>query len=67
MHNKNVRKTSEEVRKGPESLLKISQGSVSACENQPPGFSLSGTSIPNKLFQTITGLKRLLSYSKRLH
>ena len=67
MHSKNVRKISEEVRKGPASLLKISRSSVSACANQPPGFSLSGTSIPNELFQTITGLKRLVSYSKRLH
>ena len=50
MHNKNVRKTSEEVRKGPASLLKISRSSVSACANQPPGFSLSGTLIPNELF-----------------
>ena len=67
MHNKNVRKTSEEVRKGPASLLKISHSSVSARTNQPPGFSLSGTSIPNELFQTIMELKRLVSYSKRLH
>ena len=67
MHNKNVRKTSEEVRKGTASLLKISRRSVSAYPNQPPGFSLSGTLIPNELFQTITGLKRLVSYSKRLH
>ena len=67
MHNKNVRKTSEEVRKGPTSLLKISCSSVSACENQPSGFCLSETSIPNELFQTIPGLKRLASYSKRLH
>ena len=67
MHNKNVRKTSEEVRKGPASLLKILRSSVSACTNQSPGFSLSGTSIPNELFQTIMELKRLVSYSKRLH
>ena len=67
MHNKNVRKTSEEVREGPASLLKISRSSVSACANQSPGFSLSGTLIPNELFQTIMELKRLVSYSKRLH
>ena len=67
MHNKNVRKTSEEVRKEPASLLKISRSSVSACANQPPGFSLSGTLIPNELFQIIMELKRLASYSKGLH
>ena len=45
------------------SLLKISLwgSSLSACANQPPGFSLSGTSTPNRLFQTINGLKRLVS------
>ena len=59
----------KKVRKGPASLLKISRwgSSVSACANQPPGFSLSGTLIPNELFQTIMELKRLVSYSKRLH
>ena len=67
MHSKNVRKISEEVKKGPASLLKISPSSVSACENQPPGFSLRGTSIPNELFQAPTGLKRLECYSKRLY
>ena len=67
MHIKNVRKTSEEVRKGTASLLKISRSSVFACANQRPGFSLSGTLIPNDLFQTIMELKRLVSYSKRLH
>ena len=56
MHNKNVTKASEEVRKGPVSLLKISRSSVSACANQPPDFSLSGTLIPNELFQTIMEL-----------
>ena len=50
MHSKNVRKKSEEVKKGPASLLKISRSSVSACANQPPGFFLGGTSIPNELF-----------------
>ena len=58
---------SEEVRKGPASLFKISRSSFTACANQPPGFSLSVTSIPNELFQAIVGLKRLVSYSKRLH
>ena len=71
MYSKNVRKTYEEVRKGPASLLKISHwgSSVSACANQPPGFSVSGTWTPNGLFQIINGLKRLdwISYSKRLH
>ena len=59
----------KKVRKRPVSLLKISRwgSSVSACTNQPPVFSISGTSIPNELFQTITALKRLMSYSKRLH
>ena len=58
----------KKLRKGPASLLKISLrvSSVSACANQPPGFSASGTSTPNGLFQTINGLKRLVSYSKRL-
>ena len=36
----------KKVRKGPASLLKISlwDSSVSACANQPPGFSVSETS-----------------------
>ena len=48
------------VRKGPTSLLRISLWgiSVSAFANEPPGFSDSGASIPNGLFQTINGLKR---------
>ena len=69
MYSKNVRKTSEEEsKKGPASLLKISLwgSSVSACANESPGFSLSGASTPNGLFP-IHGLKRLVSYSKRLH
>ena len=59
----------KKVRKGPASLLKISLwgSSVSACANQPPGFSVSRTSTPDGLFQKINGLKRLASYSKRLH
>ena len=65
-----MRKTpEEESKKGPASLLKISLwGScVSTCANESPGFSVSGVSTPNGLFQTINGLKRLVSYSKRLH
>ena len=50
-------------------LVKIlsNRSSASAYANQLPGFSLRGTSIPNELFQIITGLKKLVSYSKRLH
>ena len=53
----------KKVRKGPPSLLKISLwgSSVSACAKKSPGFSVSGASTPNGLFQTINGLKRLLS------
>ena len=36
----------------------------SDCANQPPGVSVSRTSNPNGLFQTINGLKRLQGYSK---
>ena len=59
----------KKVKKGPASLLKISPwgSSVSACANEPPGFSVSGASTPSGLFQTINGLKRLVSYSKQLH
>ena len=59
----------KKVKKGPASLLKISLwgSSVSACANEAAGFSVSGASTPNELFQTINGLKRLVSYSKRLH
>ena len=54
----------KKARKGPASLLKISLWgtSVSACANQPSCFSVSGISTPNGLFQTINGLKRLMSY-----
>ena len=38
--------------------------SVPAWANQPPGFSIRGTSTPNGLFQTI---KMLMGYTKRLH
>ena len=53
----------KKVRKGPASFPKISLwGSfVSACANKPPGFSVSGASNLNGLFQTINGLKRLMS------
>ena len=56
-------------KKGLTSLLKISlwDSSVSACTNEPPGFSVSRAVTPNGLFQKINGLKRLVSYSKRLH
>ena len=59
----------KKVKKGPASLLKISLrgSSVSACANEAAGFFVSGASTPNGLFQTINGLKRLVSYSKRLH
>ena len=59
----------QKVKKDPASLLKISLwgSSVSACANESPGFSVSGASTPNGLFQTINGLKKLVSYSKRLH
>ena len=39
----------------------------SACANQAPDFFVRGTSIPNGLFQTINGLKRLMGYSKQVH
>ena len=38
--------------------------SVPAWANQPPGFSVRGTSTPNGLFETI---KILMDYTKRLH
>ena len=59
----------KKVKKSPASLLKISLwgNSVSACANESPGFSVSGASISNGLFETINGLKGLVSYSKWLH
>ena len=41
---------------------KLSSGTVSAsaCTNQPPGVSVSGTLTPNWLSQTINELKRLM-------
>ena len=52
-------KVKKKVRKGPTSLLKISFLDSSVSANQPPGFSISGTSTPNGLFQTINGLKKI--------
>ena len=37
----------------------MGQFSVSACANQPPGFSVSGISTPNGLFQTMNELKKI--------
>ena len=50
----------KKVRNGPTSLLKISlsDSSISAIANQRPDFSVSGTSTPNGLFQTINELKK---------
>ena len=36
--------------------LTLVQFLVSACANQPTGFSVNGSSTPNGLFQTINGL-----------
>ena len=47
--------------------LTLGQFSVSACANQPTGFSVNGSSTPDGLFQTINALKQLMDYSKRLH
>ena len=46
--------------------LKFTLGefSVPACENQPPGFSVRGTSTPNVLFQTT---KILMGHTKWFH
>ena len=57
-----MRKTSEKkVRKVPASLLKISSlgSSVCVCADESPGFSVSGASTLNGLFQTIIGLKKI--------
>ena len=45
----------------------LGQFPVSPRANQPPGFSASGTSTSNGLFQPINGFKRLMGYSKWLH
>ena len=61
MYSKNVRRTPEEKsKKVPAFLLKISlwDSSVSSCANESPGFSVSGGSTPNELFQIINELKR---------
>ena len=57
MSEKHLKK---KVKKGSTSLLKISlwDSSISACANEPPGFSVSGVATPNGLFQTVNGLKR---------
>ena len=60
-----MRKTPEEERNTKKrtciftSHFTLGQFSVSACVNKPPGFSGSGTSTLNELFQTINGLKNL--------
>ena len=65
--NKCIAKMSEKhlkkkVKKGPASLLKISLwgSSVSACANEAAGFSVSGASTPNGLFQVIKKISELL-------
>ena len=45
----------------------LGQFSVYACANQPPGFSISGTSTQSEIFQTTDGLKRLVSCSKEIY
>ena len=42
--------------------MTLVQFSVSACANQPTGFSVNGSSTPNGLFQTINELKQLMGY-----
>ena len=50
-------KKRETLRKVSASLLKIlGEFSASACANQPTGFSMNGSSTPNRLLQTINGL-----------
>ena len=36
--------------------MTVGQFSVSACANQATGFSMNGSSTPNRLFQTINWL-----------
>ena len=52
MSEKHLKK---KVKKGPASLLKISLlgSSVSACANEPGGFSVSGALTTNELFQAM--------------
>ena len=45
-------------------IFTLGKFSVPASANQPPVFSLRGTSTPNGLFQTI---KMLIGYTKQLH
>ena len=72
-YSKRVRKTPEAEGNFKKSIciftenLALGQFPVSACTNQGTGFSVNGSSTSNGLFQTITGLKRLMGYSKRLH
>ena len=51
----------KKARKGPASLLKISlwESSVSVCANQPPGFSLSRTSIPKWVIPKNQWIKKI--------
>ena len=65
-----MKKTPEEENKKKSCIFtkNLTMGSsVSASTNKPPGFSVSGASTLNGLFQTINRLKRLVSYSKRFH
>ena len=48
-------------------MFTLGQFSVPACANQPPGFSVRGTSTPNGLLQAINWLKILMGYPERLH
>ena len=65
-----MRKTPEEERNFKKRTCIFTQNftlgefSVSTCADQPPGFSVSGTSTPNGLFQTINRIKILVGYSK---
>ena len=45
----------------------MGQFSVSASANQAAGFPVNGSSTPNRLFQTINRLRRLMGYPKRFH
>ena len=50
----------KKVRKGPKSWgVSLWGSSVSACANEPPGFSVSGTMTSNGLFQTINKIKKI--------
>ena len=56
-----------EKQSGSASLLRFHCGTVFSFCLYKPGFSISGSSIPSGLFQTINELKRLMGYTKRLH